>query len=304
MKKYLILLVLVLLTGCGRDKNKLIMVTEAGFAPYEYYENGDIVGVDVEIAKEIAKSLDKELVIKDIYFDSILNEIKSGKADIALAGISVNEERKKEVDFSINYITSRQVVIVLKDSNITDVDNVYNKKVAVQLGSVADTYFTDKHKSTELVRQKKYLTMVEDLKGNKVDAIVMDELPAKEIVKKNTNLTILDGYIFEDTYGIAIKKGNTELLDKVNKVLNNLINKGKIDEYVIKYTKQVIYLESLYNFFNEIFENLYYSLIYEDRYLYILEGLGNTIIMALFATVIGVLLGTLIALIIIIIITL
>lgn len=155
MKKYLILLVLVLLTGCGRDKNKLIMVTEAGFAPYEYYEDGNIVGVDVEIAKEIAKSLDKELVIKDIYFDSILNEIKSGKADIALAGISVNEERKKEVDFSINYITSRQVVIVLKDSNITDIDNVYNKKVAVQLGSVADTYFTDKHKSTELVRQKK-----------------------------------------------------------------------------------------------------------------------------------------------------
>ena len=113
MKKYLMLLVLILLTGCGRDNNKLIMVTEAGFAPYEYYENGDIVGVDVEIAKEIAKSMGKELVIKDIYFDSILNEIKSGKADIALAGISVNEERKKEVDFSMNYITSKQVVIVL-----------------------------------------------------------------------------------------------------------------------------------------------------------------------------------------------
>lgn len=237
MKKYLMLLVLILLTGCGRDNNKLIMVTEAGFAPYEYYENGDIVGVDVEIAKEIAKSMGKELVIKDIYFDSILNEIKSGKADIALAGISVNEERKKEVDFSMNYITSKQVVIVLKGSNITNIDNIYNKKVAVQLGSVADTYFTDKHKSTELLRQKKYLTMVEDLKGNKVDAIVMDELPAKEIVKKNTNLTILDGYVFEDTYGIAIKKGNAELLDKVNEVLNNLINEGKIDEYVIKYTK-------------------------------------------------------------------
>ena len=158
MKKYLMLLVLVLLTGCGRDNNKLIMVTEAGFAPYEYYENGDIVGVDVEIAKEIAKSMGKELVIKDIYFDSILNEIKSGKADIALAGISVNEERKKEVDFSMNYITSKQVVIVLKGSNITNIDNIYNKKVAVQLGSVADTYFTDKHKSTELLRQKKYLS--------------------------------------------------------------------------------------------------------------------------------------------------
>lgn len=237
MKKYLVLITLILLTGCTRDKNELIVVTEAGFAPYEYYEDGKIVGVDIEIARNIAESINKKLVIKDIYFDSILNEIKSGKADLALAGISVTEERKKEVDFSINYITSRQVVMVLTDSNITNIDSIYNKKVAVQLGSVADTYFTDNHKQTSLVRQKKYLSMVEDLKGNKVDAIVMDELPAKEIIKKNDNLKLLEGYVFEDSYGVALKKGNTELLNKVNEVLNNLISEGKIDEYVIKYTK-------------------------------------------------------------------
>lgn len=109
MKKILILLsiCLIALCGCKKNKNEIVMVTEAGFAPYEYYDNNKIVGVDVEIAKEIASALGKKLVIKDVYFDAIINEIKSGKADFALAGMSVNEERKKQVDFSNTYIISK-----------------------------------------------------------------------------------------------------------------------------------------------------------------------------------------------------
>ena len=91
----LLIICLIALCGCKKNKNEIVMVTEAGFAPYEYYDNNKIVGVDVEIAKEIASALGKKLVIKDVYFDAIINEIKSGKADFALAGMSVNEERKK-----------------------------------------------------------------------------------------------------------------------------------------------------------------------------------------------------------------
>lgn len=100
MKKIIVLLCMIMLVaGCGKkDDSKLIMVTEAGFAPYEYYSNGEIVGVDVDIAKEIAASMGKELVIKDIAFDSIINEVKTGKADFGAAGISYNEERAKNVD--------------------------------------------------------------------------------------------------------------------------------------------------------------------------------------------------------------
>ena len=186
MKKiFLIMLTFLLLTGCKKNENELVLVTEAGFAPYEYYENGEIVGVDVEIAKEIAKELGKELVIKDIAFDSIVNELKSGKADFAAAGMSITPERLKEVDFSVEYTTSRQVVIVNKNSKIANVNDIYDKKVAVQLGSVADLYFSEDYPNTELIRQKKYLTMAEDLKANKLDLIVMDELPAKNIVEKN-----------------------------------------------------------------------------------------------------------------------
>lgn len=237
MRRFLIIILMVLLVGCSKRDDVLVMVTEAGFAPYEYYEGDEIVGVDVEIAREIANYMGKKLVVKDVFFDSIINEIKSGKADIGLAGMSISEERLKEVDFSIEYIKSRQVVIVKSGSDIDDINDIYGKRVAVQLGSVADMYFSENHKDTVLVRQKKYLAMVEDLKASKVDLIVMDELPAKEIVKSNNELVILEGYVFEDSYGIAVKKGNSSLLDSVNHVLDELISSGKIDSYVIKYTK-------------------------------------------------------------------
>lgn len=237
MKKIIVmLLTLFLITGCGKEQNKIVMVTEAGFAPYEFYEDGQIVGVDVEVAKEIAKELGKELEIKDVAFDSIINELKSGKADFALAGMSITEERLKEVDFSIEYTTSRQVVIVKDNSNISNVNSIYDKKIAVQLGSVADLYFSNNYKNLDILRQKKYLSMVEDLKADKIDAIVMDKLPAEEIVKTNSNLKILDGYIFEDSYGIAVKKGNSNLISTINTVLNRLITEGKIEEYIIKYS--------------------------------------------------------------------
>ena len=242
MKKSIIVIALLIttltLTGCSKkNDNEIVMATEAGFAPYEYYENGEIVGVDIEIAKEIANALGKKLIVKDIAFDSIINELKSGKADFALAGMSITEERLKEVDFSIQYTTSRQVVIVKKNSSINSINNIYDKKIAVQLGSVADLYLSENYPNTELVRQKKYLSMVEDLKSDKIDLIVMDKLPAEQIVASSNELKILEGSISEDSYGIAVKKGNTELLSTINNVLNKLMSENKIDEYIVKYSK-------------------------------------------------------------------
>ena len=126
--------------GCSKKENELILVTEAGFAPYEYYEDGKIVGVDIDIANEIAKELGKKLVIKDVSFDFVINEVKSGKADFAAAGISITPERMEEVDFTNEYTVSNQVVVVKKGSNIKDFKDIKNKKIAVQLGTVADLY--------------------------------------------------------------------------------------------------------------------------------------------------------------------
>lgn len=237
MKKILIILFMLLLTGCNKESEELVMVTEAGFAPYEYYENNKIVGVDVDIANEIAKELGKKLVIKDVAFDSIINEVKTKKADFGAAGISYSEERALQVDFSINYSVSKQVVIVKNDSIINSPNEISGKKIAVQLGSIGDTYVTENFKNSEIIRQKKYLSAVQDLKASKVDAIVMDELPALEIIKTNNDLKILPKELTSDSYGMIVRKGNKELLDKINSVLTRLKDEGKIDEFIINHTK-------------------------------------------------------------------
>lgn len=234
MKKILIfILITIILTGCTKREDKLIMVTEAGFAPYEYYSDGKIVGVDVDIAEEIAKELGKKLVVKDVAFDSIITEVKSHKSDLGVAGISYTEERAKQVDFSNSYIISKQVVIVRNNSNIYNINQITNKKIAVQLGSVADTYVTEEYPNNEIIRQKKYLAAIQDLKDNKVECVVMDELPAKAILNENKDLRILNETLAEDSYGIIVDKGNTELLNTINKVITRLKNEGKIDEFIL-----------------------------------------------------------------------
>ena len=230
----LIFLVLFLCGGCTSREDKLIMVTEASFAPYEYYSDGKIVGVDVDIAEEIAKEMGVKLVVKDVAFDSIIHEVKSGKADIGVAGISYTDERAKQVDFSINYTSSKQVVLVREGSSINNIDGIKNKKIAVQLGSVADMYVSDEYKAKNIIRQKKYLAAIQDLKDGKADCVVMDELPAKQIIKENGGIRILDEVLAEDNYGIIVDKGNKELLDVVNRVIERLKQEGKIDEYVEK----------------------------------------------------------------------
>src|SRR5574344_2141976 len=133
MKKRVITIISLILASCflcacgnQNSSNELIMVTEAGLAPYEYYDNNEIVGVDIAIAQDIAASMNKKLVVKDVSFDSIINEVNSGKADFAAAGMSITEERKKTVDFTIEYAKSSQVVIS-RSSDTIDINDLSNK---------------------------------------------------------------------------------------------------------------------------------------------------------------------------------
>ena len=287
MKKKILIIIMIMLlfiTSCGKKKDKLILATEAGFAPYEYYADGKIVGVDIDIARRIADYLDKELVIKDVAFDSIINEVKTDKSDIGAAGISNTEERQKEVDFTIDYSESKQIIIVNKSSNIKSINDV--KKVAVQLGSVADSYITENYPNIEIIREKKFLAAIEDLKDNKVSAVVMDELPATKLI--NDNMLILDEPLVVDNYGMIVKKGNKEILEAANKVIKDLKETGEIDQFLLNHmgineTKQSK---------NTLYQRFYNTVIYDGRYKYILTGLGNTLLIALGAVLLGILLGT------------
>ena len=215
------------MAGCQSNTTggKLIMATEPGFAPYEYMSGNNVVGIDVDIANEVAKELGMELEIQSMDFDGALLAVQQGK------------ERQEAMDFSIEYAKSKQVIVVLKGANrVKSADDLGgDTKIAVQMSTVADTYVTDDLKK-EPSRYTKYVQAAEDLKSDKVDCIVMDELPAKEMVKGNDNLEILDGEVFTDKYAFAFKKGNTELEEKVNKVLQKLIDEGKVDEFTLKHT--------------------------------------------------------------------
>lgn len=298
MKKLLsyifLLLSMICLTGCeSNSKDKLVMVTEAGFHPYEYYSNGEIVGVDVEIVEKIAEYLNLDLEVKDVHFDSIISEVKSGKSDIGAAGISYTEERAKEVAFTDDYIKSNQIIIVKQESDITNPATLHGK-VAVQLGTIADSYITDNYSNIEIVRENKFLACIEDLKQSKVDAVVMDELPAKNLI--DSTMKILSEPVISDSYGMIVAKDNKELLEAANYVISEMKKTGEIDEILLKHLESEEDEIDKQNNDNGIWSRFYYSVIYDGRYKFILEGFKNTLLIALGAVLFGIFFGTILAL--------
>lgn len=215
---------------------KLIMVTNAEFPPYEFHEGGEIVGIDADIARAIAEELGMELEIEDIAFDSIIPELSSGKADFAMAGMTVDEKRKQSVDFSDTYAKASQMIIVKEDSEIAAPDDLKGKIVGVQLGTTGDIYVSDLEvDGTTVERYNKGFEAVQALSQGKIDAVVIDGEPAKVFVGQTEGLKLLDEAFTDEEYAAAVKKGNTELLDKINGALKNLKESGKLDEIVAKY---------------------------------------------------------------------
>lgn len=229
--------------ACGNSKEgkkdekqseKLIVGTEAGFAPYEYMKGNEVVGIDMDISKAIADELGKEVEIKNMDFDGALAAVQQGKVDMVAAGVSIDEERAEVMDFSHEYVSSTEVVVVNKENPaVNSVEDLNDKVVAVQQGNIADIWVSNKEncKAKEVKRYTKFAQAAEDLKNGKVDCIVMDQLPAEDLVATNPELSVLDGTLFEDKYAIAVKKGNQELLDKINPVIDKLIEEGKIEEF-------------------------------------------------------------------------
>ena len=217
------------------QKGKLVMVTNAEFPPYEFHDQNAIVGIDVEIAGAIAEQLGLELEIEDIAFDSIIPEIVSGKADIGAAGMTVTEDRKQNVDFSDTYAHATQVIIVKEDSEIKGVADLEGKIMGVQQGTTGDIYVSGDYGDAAVERYAKGMEAVQALAQGKVDAVVIDGEPAKQYIKEVAGLKIIDESYTDEDYAIAIKKGNTAMVEAVNKALAELKSEGRLDEIVAKY---------------------------------------------------------------------
>lgn len=242
-------------TTAADTKTTLIMATNANFPPYEYKEGNGYAGIDVEIATEIAKKLGMTLEIKDVEFGSIVAGVQTGKYDIGMAGMTVNDERKQQVNFSDSYAKGIQVVIVKEGSEYKSVDDFFvldaegnhtavkeGVLVGVQQNTTGDIYcsYTLENFGFGEDKVKRYSNgadAVAALASGKLSAVVIDDQPAKEFVKANEGLTILEGSYADEDYAIAVGKENSELLEKINKALKELTDDGTIAKIVAKYIK-------------------------------------------------------------------
>lgn len=220
------------------NAQKLIMCTNAEFQPYEYKDGGEIVGIDVEIAKKIGEKIGAEIEILDIAFDSLIPTVNSGKADFAMAGMTVTEDRLENVDFTHTYQTAVQAIIIPSNSDIKEIDDMNGKKIGVQLGTTGDIYCTGDFGDEFISRYPKIVDGVQAMKTGTIDACVVDDQVAKAIVAQDgNNFTILDTPYAEEEYAIAVKKGNKDLLDKLNAAIDEMKNNGEIASIIGKYIK-------------------------------------------------------------------
>lgn len=216
-------------------KEKLVMATNAEFPPYEYYEGGEVVGIDAEVAAAIADKLGMELEISDMAFDSILVAVQSGQADMGMAGMTVTPDRLENADFSTTYATAHQVVIVKEDSPIATLDDLAGNKIGVQTNTTGDIYATDDFGDEAVMRYNKGADAVVALNQDMIQAVLIDLEPAKSFVAANPGLKILETEYATEEYAIAFAKNNTELLEKVDAALQELIADGTVQQIVDKY---------------------------------------------------------------------
>lgn len=221
------------------ETKKLIMGTSADFAPYEYYENDEIVGIDAEVAQAIADKLGYELEIVDMDFSSILVALTSGKINMGIAAFTVTEERQKSVDFSDSYGVSTQVVIVKQGSDIIELEDLKegNYTIAVQLSSIGDSYVTDDLEAEGLCTVDRYNKATDTaaaLTTGKAEAVVIDQEVARILVSSNEGLMILDEVYAIDEYAITLAK-DSPLTEEINGALEELKADGTLQSIFDKY---------------------------------------------------------------------
>lgn len=220
------------------QEGKLIWGTNAEFEPYEYMEGDTVVGIDAEIADAIAAKLGLEAQVENMDFDAIIPAVTTGKVDIGLAGMTVSEERLNNVNFSDPYVDAGQAVIVKEDSGIASVADLNGKIVGVQKGTTGDEYVSDEANGVGTASVERFSSgaeAVQSLLTDKIDAVVIDNEPAKKFVENATGLVKLDENLTSEQYAIAIPKDNTELLNAVNTALAELQESGELQAILDKY---------------------------------------------------------------------
>ncbi len=216
---------------------ELVVGTNPEFPPFEYLNDANEVdGFDIALMKEIASRLELSFKVESMEFKGLIGALKAGKINVIAAGMTINEERLLDCDFTDPYINSVQVVLVKKDSELAKAEDLNGKKIAVQEGTTGDFIATDDVEGAEISRFKRYLDAITELNNGRVDAVIIDSSPAAEFLKKNDGIKQVEDLVMADEeYGIAVKKGNKELLDQLNAALDEIKKDGTFDKLVEEY---------------------------------------------------------------------
>lgn len=241
MKKIIIMLVLVLgVLGCGskeeveKEKQVVVIGTNAEYPPFEYLDHGKIVGIDPDIIAEISKKTGIEFKWQNIAFDALIPSLQMGKLDMVIACMTITEERSKSVNFSTPYLASPiSIIINKKHLRIADMEDLEGKKYGVQLGTTQEAKAQSITDST-VISYPQPAAAVLDLLSDKLDAVLVDESVGVNFVRNNSKLEII-GTFDGDHKAIAFSKDNVELLDTINEALEELLNDGTIDNILINY---------------------------------------------------------------------
>ncbi|MEA4895170.1 MAG: transporter substrate-binding domain-containing protein [Oscillospiraceae bacterium] len=225
------------------EPGKLHMATNAAFPPYEMVkDDGTYEGIDVEIATKIAEKLGLELVVDDMDFGSVIAAVQTGKSDIAMAGLTVTDERKKNIDFTDSYATGKQVIIVKEGSDIKSADDLADKMIGTQEATTGYIYCSASaedggYGEDHVTAYTNGAMAVQALVEGKVDCVIIDSQPAEEYVKANKGLSILETPFVTEDYAIGISKDNTALTEAVNSALKELITDGTVQSILDNYIK-------------------------------------------------------------------
>lgn len=216
-------------------KEKIYVGTNAEFPPFEYLENGEIKGFDMELVNEIGKILDADIKIVDMAFDGLLPALQMKKVDLVIAGMTANEERMKTVSFTQPYYTASQVIIVKEgNDSIKSFNDLKGKKVGVMLGFTGDMVVSE-IEGVKIERFNAAYAGIMALQAGKVEAVVLDSEPAKNYVAQNKGLVLADADAEQEEYAIAVRKNDKALLEKVEKALKEIKENGTYDKLLQKY---------------------------------------------------------------------
>lgn len=243
MKKLIALLVALMMLGTAAaalaeaEAEPVIVAFNPEYPPFEYVEGEDYEGYDVDMIKAIADIAGIDIEFEAMDFDAVVSSVQANPNTIGVSGISITDERKKNVDFSDGYINAGLIVVLKKDSGIASVDDLKGKLIGVQMGTTSDTKAEEITGQENVAKYKSFLNAIMELQGNKVDAVIVDKPVGMAILASlaDDTLEIVDFDLQADWYGIAVNKDNPELLEKINAALKELEAEGFFDGLAVKY---------------------------------------------------------------------